>query len=195
MTELHLVVDDTLFRDARARGSRPVLDTVRVPRGVSRLCSGAAPHAVVGPVPSTPGGPLLEPLEEGGERLILVTPRGVVAPRVNGRRAPRVCVVRAGDQILLEDGRILHVAVFHTPRIGAATEDQIGRICPICRTPIERGDRVFACPNDGTTLHLDSPETTARPEPLECATLPSECPGCRTTIDLSGGFHHVPRVD
>lgn len=205
----HLVVDDALAGDlsgapprAGARAGR-VLATVPVPSGaVFRIEVDTPVEALLQRIEDPAGADdahvVLQAVADGPHlRLLLLTPRGAAAPRVNGRRAPRVCLLRTGDQLLLESGRLLHVTVFDSPRIGAPAAAQRGMRCPICHTPIDRGRkdaRVFTCPC-GTAMHLDDPTHTPAEDCLECATLPAECPSCRQPIRLSGGFRYVPNFD
>ncbi len=193
-TELHLVIDDLLQENAgtvRSSVSTPVLETVRVPIGVSYLRSGAPAKELITATPSD-GCPAIEPLPRGPQpRLLLLAGRGVPAPTVNGRSAPRVCLLRVGDQVLLDDGRLLHVTAFHSPQIGPHAEQSAGPLCPICRAPFGPGRRVFTCPC-GSKMHYDDPADIPRDECLLCATFADACGKCHRPIHLSGGFQYVP---
>ena len=191
-TELHLVLDDALRGGAAVPTAAPrVLKTVRISDSVSYLRSGSSPEALVASSGSN-GDLMVEPLPAGPHpRLLLLTPQGAATPTVNGRSAPRVCLLRVGDQLLMEDGRLLHVTAYSTPMIGPATEQQVGSRCPVCLTPIKQDARVFTCPC-GSVTHYDDAAGTPADERLECATIPSECLLCRHPIHLKGGYIHVP---
>jgi hypothetical protein len=198
--ELHLVVDElrSLTRSSPAGTPPRVLQTVRVPEAASYLRPGAPARGLVATSAAEEGSLVIEPLVDGSApRLLLLAPRGATAPTINGRSAPRVCLLRVGDQILLEDGRLLHLTAFQRPQIGPATEQQVGERCHVCRTPIKQGDRVFTCPCGRGVMHYDAPSGHGQDENerLECATLPSECPICRRSISLSEGFDHAPTID
>jgi hypothetical protein len=191
--EIHLVIDDALLEGRAISSAAPrVLKTVRVAGDVSYLHSGASAESLVTSTGST-GALMIEPLPAGPRpRLLLLTPNGALAPAINGHRATRVCLLRVGDQLLLDDGRLLHVTAYSTPRIGPPTEQQIGAHCPVCRTPVTRKHvRVFTCPC-GSVAHYDDPADTANDNCLECATIPRECLVCHLEICLSGGFQYVP---
>lgn len=199
--EFHLIVDHALLGDptgtttpplAPATVERPAtLETVRVP-GFSYLRTDAPTDKLVGDTP-TEDSFAIEPVADGPRsRLLLVAPRNAPAPRVNGRRAPRICLLRTGDQLLLADGRLLHLTAFHNPPIDAATEQQAGIRCLICRTPVKAGSRVFCCPSCDSLMHCDDPAEAGDGDRLECAKLPSSCPGCRHPMKLDGGFDYVP---
>ena len=199
-TELHLALDESLLGHvnsgagaAAAPSVPPVLETLRVPAGVSYLRRGAGLGKMLTDTVSD-GSSVIEPLTDGPQpRLVLLTPPGVDAPTVNGRLAPRVCLLRVGDQWLLDDGRLLHVTAFDTPRIGPPTDLEAGALCPVCRTPFNRDGRTFTCPC-GQMLHYDD-DDVPEDKRLLCAALASECATCRSPINLEGGFRHVPSLD
>lgn len=196
--ELHLVVDRPLAAgpELRRAGRQPrVLETVRVPPDAVSFLDPGAPAAGLVRMDAAAGRWMLEPLVDGPHpRLLLLAPRGTEPPTVNGRGAPRVCLLRVGDQLLLVDGRLLHVTAYDRPRTGTASDEQTGRHCAFCRTPVEKGARVFTCPC-GEVLHHDDPDRTTHADPLECAKLVRECRTCRRPIHLSGGFLHVPSFE
>lgn len=197
-TELHLVIDSalTVARTAKSVAGEPtaqVLQTLRVPAGVSFLRPNAASRELLHNT-AGPHSLILEPQPDGPQpRLLLLAPRGIPAPMVNGRRAPRVCLLRVGDQLLLDDGRLLHVTAYDEPRVGALAEQQAELRCPVCRTPFKKNARVFTCAC-GSTLHYDTADTPADKR-LLCATLSGECASCRRPIRLEGGFQYVPDHD
>ena len=194
--EVHLVIDDSLVEGGASSSTMPrVLETVRVPDDVSYLDTGATAESLV-TLTGSDGDLMIEPLPDGPHpRLLLLTPQGAAAPTVNGHGAPRVCLLRVGDQVLLDDGRLLHVTAYSTPMIGPPTEQQIGARCPVCRTPItKKNARVFTCPC-GSVMHHDDPADTPSDICLECATISSECLACHQQICLSGGFQYVPDLD
>jgi hypothetical protein len=195
--EFRLVVDRPLTpagsrSEGAARAPR-VLETVRVPNEVSFLHPGAPAKSLVSSADAA-GGLVLEPLADGKQpRLLLLAGPGSTPPMVNGRGAPRVCLLRVGDQLLLDDGRLLHVTAFHSPRVGPATAQQVGKKCPICLTAVKRAVRVFTCCVCESVLHCEDPARKAGDEPLECATLARECPNCLQPISVAGGYAYVPR--
>ncbi len=191
--EVHLVIDDALLDGGATSSATPrVLKTVRVPGDVSYLHTGAPAESLVAPTGSN-GALMIEPLPDGPHpRLLLLTPSGAAAPTVNGHGAPRVCLLRVGDQLLLDDGRLLHVTAYSKPIIGPPTEQQIGARCPVCRTPITKENaRVFTC-TCGSVAHYDDPADTGNDSCLECATIPSDCLVCQEPISLCEGFRYVP---
>jgi hypothetical protein len=186
---LHLILDETLV-EGSAGSSRPVLKTLRVPSGVSYIRPKAPLGSLLTGVISD-GNPMIEPLTGGPQpRLLLLTPPAAGAATVNGRTAPCVCLLRVGDQWLLDDSRLLHVTAFDTPRIGPAIGLEDGVVCPVCRTPFSQDGRVFTCPC-GRTLHYDDDDVT-EDRRLLCVLLASECSNCRRPINLNGGFRYVP---
>lgn len=189
--QLHLVLDDFLPGNGASCPQPRTLETVRLPDEVSYLHPDAAPTALVTDTSST-GDLVIEPLTDGPQpRLLLLTPDGTAAPTVNGRRAPRVALLRVGDQLLLSAQRIAHVTAYITPIIGPATKEQAKKRCPVCRTPVKENARAFTCPC-GTVYHHDDPARAAAKDCLECATLPTKCTVCRLPVCLRGGFQYVP---
>ena len=193
--QVHLVIDDTLVDGGAAAAHPRVLSTVRVPGDLSYLHTGASAESLVTRTGSH-GDLMIEPRPDGPHpRLLLLTPDGAAAPTVNGHGVPRVCLLRIGDQLLLDDGRLLHVTAHSTPRIGPPTEQQIGALCPVCRTPIKKKHvRVFTC-TCGSVVHYDDPADTTNDNCLECATIPGECLVCHHPIRLVGGFEYVPDLE
>ena len=186
-TELHLI----LSTSEPAAASRPrVLETLRVPAGVSYLRQDAPLDNLLGKKPGN-AALVVEPLAGNAEpRLLLLAPSGAPPATVNGRRAPRVSLLRPGDQLLLDDGRLLVLTAFDTPRIGPAADARPGATCPVCRTPFtEENARVFTC-SCGTTLHYDT-EDVPEDRRLQCAALATECATCRAPVHLQGGFRDV----
>ena len=133
-TQLHLVIDPALAVTPAAEsvvGEPPaqVLQTLRLPAGVSFLRPNAASRELLHET-SDPRSLILEPQPDGPQpRLLLLAPRGIPAPTVNGRRAPRVCLLRVGDQLLLDDGRLLHLTAYDEPRVGPLAEQQADLRC------------------------------------------------------------------
>ena len=193
-TELHFVVDDALATMTGAGKVSPsVLETLRVECDMShlRLDAPAEDDALLTRAASKRS-LVIEPLGDDRQPLLLLlTPPGVGVPTVNGRRATRVCLMRVGDQLLLDDGRLLHLTAFDTPRVGEPSDQQLGVPCPVCRTPIDKDARVYSCPC-GSTLHYDDSTDAGDNDRLLCATLASECMSCRRPINLNGGFRYVP---
>lgn len=181
--QLHLVIDDAAER-------ADVLRTVRIPEGASYLRPGRPVDQLVA-AEGSPGEPRIEPLLDSPQpRLLVLCPSGGAVPRINGRRGPRVCLLRVGDQLQLADGLLLHLTVENVPRIEPPGEDQIGTRCGLCRTAITAEHRrVYTCNICETVLHHDEPGAD---DALECAALRGECAGCAQPVDLEGGFGYVP---
>ena len=188
---IHLILDPARPGDASVGPATRVLETLRIPDGVSYLRTGGLAKDLVSR--SAGHGLVLEPLEAEGAypRLLLLAPSDVSPPIVNGSVAERVCLLRIGDQLLLDDGRLLYVTCFTTPRVGPPSEEQSRKLCPVCRTPLKNESRAFTCAC-GTVMHFDDPDRTPENQRLECVLLLKECPSCHRSIDLEGGFCFVP---
>lgn len=188
-TELHLVIDPGLS-DSRAVPTA-ALQTLRLPASVCFLRPDAAAAADLLHGTANSGSLVLDPLPDGPQpRLLLLAPEGVAAPRVNGRRAPRVCLMRIGDQLLLADGRLLHLTAFDSRRVGPGVGLRADARCLVCRAPFQDDAQVYSCPC-GAAMHYDPAEVPASAR-LLCATLSANCASCRRSIRLEGGFRHVP---
>jgi hypothetical protein len=192
-TELHFVIDEGLSTSPSEPRQNQVLQTLRLPATVCFLRPGADSANLLDHT-SESGSLLLDPLPDGPQpRLLLLTPRGIAAPKVNGRRAPRVYLMRIGDQLLLDDGRLLHLTAFDSPRVGAIAEPQATTRCLICRAPFKSNAQVYTCPC-GAAMHYD-PAEVPEDSRLLCATLSAGCTSCQRSIQLEGGFRHVPDTD
>lgn len=126
-------------------------------------------------------------IEPAGARLLLVTPPGKRA-WVNGAAALRVAALEPGDEVQLhgDAGEVLHVVQYRMPEVRTAG-DVAGKPCPVCRVPLEKNDRVYACPC-GALMHLEG----EREDALRCAALASKCPVCSRPILTEAGYSHLP---
>jgi len=174
------------------------LETLEIGDGVSEVTAKRGrlrlvPHAKKVAL----GGVIVEQVA-GDELLLLCGPqRGAT---VNGEPAPPVAVVGEKDQIALDEAAesIAYVAVYREPNVGPATGSIVGNICPVCRTAVRKGTRVYRCSNCGTTIHLEqpdeSPEADGDGDVFDCALRVPNCPGCRRPIQLHEGYSWVPEV-
>ncbi len=111
--------------------------------------------------------------------------------KLNGGPMPRVAVLAVGDQLTLAGGHTLHVSRFAESPLRAAGQDDAGRICPLCRSPIEAERRVYHC-SCGTLLHADDPRK-AGSDALECYLLASQgCSDCGAEVAMEEGLVFVP---
>jgi hypothetical protein len=125
---------------------------------------------------------------ERGSVLLVITPPSV-AVRVNGARAPRVAVLRVGDQIQLPEA-ILHVTEYRNVTLGSPSGALVGGKCDLCRGVFDERTVVLVhgC---GSALHLE-PESKPAAERLECALL--GCPNCEEPVSLESGFSYLPEI-
>jgi hypothetical protein len=163
-------------------------DVLTIPPGVSHLSiDGARPtlraahtaRAALEPLPGRRGG------------LLLLTPRRSTL-RVNGRPAPRVCVLHVKDELQL-DGWVLHVTVHQRPHVGAPGTEHLGALCPVCRIAFVAETRVYVCPNCEHATHLEDASKPAEAR-LECLALSSDCPQCHEPVRMEEGYVHVPAL-
>jgi hypothetical protein len=198
--EVHLIIDplfgpgrpDAVSDAGRNPADAPGLLTIPLPDGPGYLSLRAGGKPLLTKEPPSVACLLVEAIHDGARpRMLLLCPTGGPRVRVNGQSAPRVAMLRVGDQLLLTDACLLHVTVFNRPRIGPPREEQIGLECPLCRTPIARDDEVYSCTGNCTLHHRSAPK-----EPVgtvvECAKIAAECPGCTRPIVLTEGFTYVP---
>jgi hypothetical protein len=169
------------------------LATLSVPAGVSYLTvvPGEPPRLEDHP-PADGGAFALEAVgSRGQDHLLLVSP--VDHPgRCNGQPLPRLALLTVKDQLQLGD-HLLHITLFHRPRLGPPPADFVGRECPVCRLPITPETRIFICPHCETPLHCEG-EDRPKDERLECVYLGSECPMCHRAIVLQEGYAYLPEV-
>jgi hypothetical protein len=132
---------------------------------------------------------LFEPIDlEGRVALAMTTPRGRRV-RLNGASAPRVSVLRVGDQVQLEDV-VLHVTYMRRPRVGPPPKTLVGKPCGLCSVPFTETSTVVAH-DCNTYLHLE-PEEGAAGDPLRCALL--GCPVCNEPVSLEDGYAYEPEL-
>jgi hypothetical protein len=127
----------------------------------------------------------------GQDQLLLISPAGH-AGRCNGQPLPRLALLAVKDQLQLGD-HLLHVTLFHRPRLGPSPTDFVGRECPVCRLAITPETRIFICPHCETPLHCEG-EDRPKDERLECVYLGSECPMCHRALVLQEGYAYFPEV-
>ena len=114
--------------------------------------------------------------------------------RVNGHPTTRLSVLRSGDQILI-DGHLLYLATFCRPPIALATDQQIGKDCPLCRKPVAKGDQVYVCPCGWGPVHWLSVVEPNGEQPLECVTLLHQCTACKRSLVFEERWEHAPGDD
>jgi len=132
-------------------------------------------------------------VQQGPQVFLLVLSPAESRPLVNAQVAPRLALLREGDQLRLPgDEHLLHVCIFHLARVGPAAPDQVGRGCPICRTSIVAGTVVYRCPC-GVSIHAQDEERPPE-ERLECLKLISACACCSRPVVLKAGYSFVPEV-
>ena len=107
----------------------------------------------------------------------------------NGSEALPVNVLRVGDEIRV-NGVDLFVSRQRGQRVCAASEAQIGQSCPLCRSSITTGQRIYSCAC-GTALHLEGDEVPEA-DRLVCAELASTCPTCSQSIEFAQGLEWQP---
>ena len=179
----HLVADRVLAGPAGSRGGqgrdgpaadRPVILVVPSdgPSGLVAGIDGAPRLVPLGEAPADAA--VVEPVLAGPQPELLMVSRGGPRLRVNGQPAPLVALLAERDQLQLSEDLILHVATYHEPRIGRPSPDQVGRVCPLCRTVIGPKTTVYTCWACGTPMHLEGPDK------LDCARAVKSCANCQT---------------
>lgn len=127
-----------------------------------------------------------------GPRLLVLVPGRTQedAVRHNGRRALPVNLLQVGDELRI--GALdLFVSRQRGQRVAPARDAQVGATCPLCRSPVEAGQRIYTC-GCGTVLHRDG-EDIDDAERLLCAELASTCPNCNREIDFEEGLEWTPQ--
>ncbi len=153
------------------------------------MVSGDLPRLQDQPIPD---GIALEAVaSQGQDHLLIVTPSGH-SGRCNGQPLPRLALLTVKDQLQLGD-HLLHVTLFHRPRLGSPPADFVGRECPVCRLAITPETRIFICPYCDTPLHCEG-EDRPKDERLECVYLGSECPMCHRALVLQEGYAYFPET-
>ena len=123
--------------------------------------------------------------------LLVVTPLSVDRLRINGRPAPRVALLRAGDQLHLDGSCALHVVRKRKLEVVTPPSDLVGRTCGYCRVPFVHETTIVTC-ECGVPLHLELPPKPEG-ERLECARL-SACPECREKVPSEAGDLELPEL-
>lgn len=130
-----------------------------------------------------------EPLTiDGRASLLMQCPPGLCV-RVNGSPAGRLTVVSEGEQVQLLHA-VLHAVKFIDFHTGPPLDQHIGRVCGVCRTPIDKKTRVYLheC---GAIYHIED-ESTPAGERLECALVAGTCSTCERTISMQSGYRELP---
>lgn len=177
-----------------APGSAP---TLSVPDGVSYLARHSVSELRLLAEPPAGGGWALEPLLEDGDPLLLLLrdagDAGVGELRVNGTPAPPVALASPGDQLQWEGGATLHLVLHRVPRVETVGKDEEARShCPLCRTRLQPGDRVWVCATCRGAYHF--PEAPVKEGALECVRTLSSCAVCRQEVSLAETFGPLPEI-
>jgi hypothetical protein len=123
--------------------------------------------------------------------LLVVTPPSVDRLRINGRPAPRVALLRAGDQLHLDGSCALHVVRKRRLAVVTPPTELVGRPCGYCRVPLAPETTIAIC-DCGVPLHLEQPPKPES-ERLECARL-TACPECRQKFPSEAGELELPEL-
>jgi hypothetical protein len=123
--------------------------------------------------------------------LLMVTPTGVGRLRINGRPAPRVALLRAGDQLHLDGSMALHVVLKRKLEVVKPPSELVGRPCGYCRVPFTEETTIVVC-ECGVPLHFEGPPKPEG-ERLECAQL-AACPECQTELPCEAGELELPEL-
>ncbi len=186
------VPTDSGFESIQNGAELPFLE---VPSGVSFLWLEPDGTPIVLSEAPTSGFPLgrLEPLEDQDRpELVLTTHRGSHL-RINGFPAPRASKLGLKDQLQLGPETVLHMTVYHHPRISPPSPEKIGTKCPVCLTKFKETTRVLACPSCGCVVHAEGQEVEVEKR-LECSTVSSECPNCSSPLNRAEGYLYHPEV-
>jgi hypothetical protein len=195
--EFHLC--PTTMVPSAAAAAAPRLAPVRLPGGVSLLTSGrnaAGTGIDVAPMSSVAGGTraqcrnrsstdaTLEPfINSHRQPRILATFPANSRPHLNGEPAPRIVVLRAGDQIQWEEGVAFQVAIYNRPHLGPPPPALVNKPCPVCRVPLAAMSTCILC-SCGVALHCEADEESG----LQCAQLRRSCPVCTRPLALTEGY-------
>src|SRR5262245_30811919 len=195
-TEFHLFVEES-FDQSGLMPSRPDEGTesllghappanqpLILDPGPARLgCDeSGAPSLFHTPASSSDPGPRFEAITGPGAqpRLLLVAEPKHPA-RVNGLRAPRVTLLRAGDRLHFDGTASFRVAIYHRPRLGPVPAELVGVACPICTIPLAEGDQCLVC-RCGAPFHAAADDS--REGALACARMTAECPRCLHRVQV-----------
>jgi hypothetical protein len=164
---------------------------VEIPQGVSSFAPkrGAAPRVEAHAEAQAARGIVFETIPSGGRDLLVMrTPPGFSAS-VNGRPAPQLAVLEIGDQLRVGD-ELLHVTRFRRIEAAPPSEDQIGRVCGVCKIEIHAETRIIVheC---GALLHLEQ-ESVPELERLDCALV--GCQECSLPVEFEAGFVFLPQA-
>ncbi len=134
----------------------------------------------------------------------LAVRRSSRAVRINGAPAPRMAVLRPGDEMQAEDW-VFTLSLFARGYLGPPLREHDPLTCPRCRTPIAPSRTVpdgpehpiglvYICPFCGAVHHCHGEEVPAESR-LECAQMSGECARCfmPVVLDPEGEYSHAPR--
>lgn len=178
-------------------GMSAKLRAVEVPRELRYLHVGTAGIPELNKEAARPGvGVAIQAIDTGSQLALLVLRlvREASAPRVNGSPLAPLSLLRSGDQMLI-DGQLLHIATYCRPPIAPASQDHVGKECPLCRGPVDSGDLVYVCPCGWGPVHCKSAVKASGEQALECVTLLRECTACKHPLILDERWEHVPTVE
>jgi hypothetical protein len=142
--------------------------------------------------PAAPGGALGEAARvltvgQGPDRVAALLAPPAAAVRVNGLLAAGgLRVLAHRDEILIGRRRYFFSAE-STPLAVLYRHEGAGRrpTCPVCRGPVQDGERAVRCPGCGRWFHQLEPEHGGRAKP--CYTYAATCRFCAHPTDLMGG--------
>jgi hypothetical protein len=180
--QLRLIVE-RLNAEARWAG---VVD-VAINGGATRVAARGADQAHVEVVTddcNDAKGIVVQPLP--GHTLRLAMWSGHGRANVNGQLAPKLAIVRSGDEIDLDglDDLRLHVAVYQPSAVMIAGEEIAGRECAACLRKFDSSSKVYRCAC-GAAFHAETE--------LNCALTLGQCSACeRATCDGEEGYIAAP---
>ncbi|MFQ5503614.1 MAG: hypothetical protein ACE5F1_02325 [Planctomycetota bacterium] len=168
------------FLDAAAPEEAPA---VSVPPGVSYLRTPGLSLSSERPA-SMAGTFVLEPFGFRNESLLLLRSPRHGRPRINGRVAPAVAVLRARDELALGTDALLEVALGGASYIGKPRGKQLGASCPVCLETFTENTTVYVC-ECGVAFHVEGEEVPPDKR-LECLLLLRSCPECHRALPRKG---------
>ncbi len=116
--------------------------------------------------------------------LLVMTPNNV-GMRINGLPAPRMALLRVGDELALDATTFLRIGEYRRMSFDKPPGDVVGQRCGGCRTPVAADALVYSC-DCGELLHFEQPPKP-EDERLECALVASQCPSCRDELPSPEG--------
>ncbi len=151
---------------------------------------GVGPRITCDPPP--PGRPslALEPIRHEGHAWLIFQARGG-GIRVNGFAAPPMGALAEGDQLELDEERLLHVSMHVSPFVGVPAERYVGGKCGYCKSPIRADQVVYVCPYCDAAMHNQGDEVPEGTR-LACATLASACRQCGMAVVFQEEVTYVP---